>query len=573
MRPGIFVSFKQWKGRGISDKTTFGDALHLKLDLFNSFEGHVTMAELSSAHQKPKLIDEFLHGGTFWLLVACISAVFFFQEGINDLLVAWKMPEYSHGPLIPILSGLMFLRQLKTVPVNHGPVTDRGPGVALLIFAVLIGAGGKIIEINDIVAYALILWVGAILLISFGWKVGKHFWPPVVHLAFMLPLPGAVYYGVSTYLQGVSSELGVFFLHLIQVPVFLEGNIIDLGVFKLHVAEACSGLRYLFPILSFSYIFAILYQGPMWHKALLLLSAAPITVLMNSVRIALAGWIVNNFGLDHLEGFSHFFEGWVIFISCVLILFVLAWLLVKLRGEQKSLVEALDLESDGLATQARRISLVKPSAAMIFAAVMVGALAVSWQFAPKRAEVIFDREPFVLFPSQLGEWQLGSHQPLDPQVERVLGADDYLSVMLTRADTAPSVDLFVAWYQDQADGGVHSPEVCLPGAGWEIAQLEQIDVADQAGVPFSINRAIIQKGVTRMMVYFWYDQRQVRTASMYEAKLQLMLGRFMNGRDDSAIVRLTTLIDPDETEADAQRRLDEALKDTLAPLPKFIYGD
>jgi exosortase len=71
-----------------------------------------------------------------------------------------------------------------------------------------------------------------------------------------------------------------------SVPVFLEGNIIDLGVYKLHVAEACSGLRYLFPILSFSYIFAVLYKGPMWHKAVLLISAAPITVLMNSVRIA-----------------------------------------------------------------------------------------------------------------------------------------------------------------------------------------------------------------------------------------------------------------------------------------------
>ena len=86
-------------------------------------------------------------------------------------------------------------------------------------------------------------------------------WPPVLHLVYMLPLPGVLYYGLSTYLQGVSSELGVFFLQMLNVPVFLEGNIIDLGVYKLHVAEACSGLRYLFPILSFSYIFAVLYQG------------------------------------------------------------------------------------------------------------------------------------------------------------------------------------------------------------------------------------------------------------------------------------------------------------------------
>ena len=113
----------------------------------------------------------------------------------------------------------------------------------------------------------------AILLISFGWSQGKRFWPPVLHLVYMLPLPGVLYFKMSTFLQAISSELGVWFLQLMSVPVFLEGNIIDLGVYKLHVAEACSGLRYLFPILSFSYIFAVLYKGPMWHKAVLLLAA------------------------------------------------------------------------------------------------------------------------------------------------------------------------------------------------------------------------------------------------------------------------------------------------------------
>ena len=161
-----------------------------------------------------------------------------------------------------------------------------------MLIAVAVGAAGKLIEINDIVAYAAIIWVGGLLLISFGWATGKHFWPPVLHLIYMLPLPGVLYYETSTYLQWISSELGVYFLRLASVPVYLEGNIIDLGVFKLQVAEACSGLRYLFPILSFSYIFAVLYRGPVWHKAILLVSAIPITVFMNSVRIAVAGMIV-----------------------------------------------------------------------------------------------------------------------------------------------------------------------------------------------------------------------------------------------------------------------------------------
>jgi exosortase D (VPLPA-CTERM-specific) len=228
-----------------------------------------------------------------------------------------RLPEYSHGPLIPILSGLLFLRQLKEYPPEPGPKRDRWVGVTVILAAIAMGTLGKLANISDIVAYATILWVGGILLVSFGWKTGKHFWPPVLHLVYMLPLPGVLYFKLNTWLQLVSSELGVFFLQLANVPVFLEGNIIDLGVLRLHVAEACSGLRYLFPILSFSYIFAVLYRGPMWHKAVLLISAAPITVFMNSLRIAVAGIIAQRYGTDWLEGFTHFFEGWVIFAACV----------------------------------------------------------------------------------------------------------------------------------------------------------------------------------------------------------------------------------------------------------------
>ncbi|MFD2858357.1 exosortase [Seohaeicola zhoushanensis] len=298
--------------------------------------------------------------GIFWLVVATAAAGVFFVDGLDALLTAWQRPEYSHGPLIPVLSGLLFLRQLKSVPVEPGPKNDRWAGVTLLLFAIFCGALGKMSNISDVVAYATILWVGAILLISFGWNTGKHMWPPVLHLVYMLPLPGVIYFKLSTYLQFVSSELGVWFLQLMDVPVYLEGNIIDLGVMKLHVAEACSGLRYLFPILSFSYIFAVLYRGPIWHKAVLLISAAPITVLMNSVRIAVGGVLVQKLGIEWLEGFSHFFEGWVIFLICVLILFGLARLMLFLHPSKMSLVEALDLDTDGLMSQFTRLRHVYP---------------------------------------------------------------------------------------------------------------------------------------------------------------------------------------------------------------------
>src|SRR6056297_1529058 len=340
--------------------------------------------------------------GLFWLAVASLAAGWFFIDGLDALLAAWQLPEYSHGPLIPVLSALLFLRQLKDVPVDPGPKRDRWVGVTVVFAAIALGTLGKLSNIDDLVAYTTILWVGGILLVSFGWKTGKHFWPPVLHLVYMLPLPGVIYYKLSTSLQMVSSEFGVWLLQLMSVPVFLDGNIIDLGVMKLHVAEACSGLRYLFPILSFSYIFAVLYRGPMWHKAVLLISAAPITVFMNSLRIAAAGIIAQRYGTDWLEGFTHFFEGWVIFASCVAILFGLAWVLLLLQPKKMSLAEALDLETEGLGTQAARIRLVQPSAALMAAAGIGLAATLAFQALPERGAQTIERDNFALFPLALG---------------------------------------------------------------------------------------------------------------------------------------------------------------------------
>lgn len=219
------------------------------------------MALAETIRQTPRLLTSLATWGMFWLGIAILGVAFFFTEGFDKLFVEWQRPEYSHGPLIPILSGFLFLRQLKEVPVNAGPVNDRWVGVAVCFLALAIGGLGKLSGIPDIVAYALIFWVAGIVLVSFGWRNGWQFWPPVLHLVYMLPLPGTIYFKMSGQLQLISSELGVWFLQLASVPVYLEGNIIDLGVFKLHVAEACSGLRYLFPILSFSYIFAVLYRG------------------------------------------------------------------------------------------------------------------------------------------------------------------------------------------------------------------------------------------------------------------------------------------------------------------------
>ncbi|MCC0062811.1 MAG: VPLPA-CTERM-specific exosortase XrtD [Defluviimonas sp.] len=503
-------------------------------------------------------------------LVAASLPVFWI--GIVSLAAAWSTAEYSHGPLIPLISLYLFLRELRARPEGGGTETGRWTGLVVIALALAIAVLGNMMRIPDIVTYAMILWVGGVVLTVFGWKRGRSHQLPVLHLVFMLPLPQILYWKLTIFLQGLSSELGVWFAEMAGVAVYLEGNVIDLGVYKLQVAEACSGLRYLFPILSFSYLFAILYRGPFWHRVLLLLSAAPLTVLMNSVRIGVIGILVDRYGIEQAEGFLHVFEGWVVFLICVAILFGLAMFLQRLAPHPLTLSEAIDLDFDGLGPIFARILAIRPNRMLAAAAVVTLAASTAWQALPAPSAQLPPRETLALFPRDIGGWH-GSTVPLEADVEVVLGADDYVNAFYEQPGGGATVNFFVAWYARQTEGqGIHSPEVCLPTGGWEVFSLDEVrlDMAGTGYGSFDANRAVIQKGLSRQIVYYWFEGRGKRIANDFAAKMSVLSDSLFEGRTDGALVRFVTPIGPDETEADADARLLGFMRQSLPALPRFV---
>ncbi|WP_136637812.1 VPLPA-CTERM-specific exosortase XrtD [Pseudooceanicola onchidii] len=526
----------------------------------------------SSLSARPGWSLAALTPGFWWFVALNLAAIPIFWIGFVSLAQAWSTAEYSHGPLIPVISMYLFLRELRQYPPLPATVTDRGIGIWVTVLALVIASVGNLARIPDIVTYAYIVWVAGMVLTLFGWQRGRLHMLPVFHLIFMLPLPQFVYWQLTTYLQGVSSELGVWFVRMAGVSVYLEGNIIDLGVYKLQVAEACSGLRYLFPILSFSYLFAILYRGPVWHKAVLLLAAAPLTVLMNSFRIGMIGVLVNSYGIEQAEGFLHFFEGWIIFLSCIAILFAMAWALQKLTDEPRPLSEAIDLDTSGLGPIIGWVRQIQPSRALAVITLVTAMVSAVWLIGPSGNPEPVERESFTLFPSRLGDWS-STTRKLEPDIEEVLAADDYLNAtFVSHAELAP-VNMFIAFYNKQTEGqGIHSPEVCLPAGGWEIFSLEQkrVDFPETAYGSFEVNRAVIQNGTTQQLVYYWFEQRGKRMTNDFKAKLSVLKDGFTRGRTDGALVRFVTPIAPGESEALAEARLQKLMERGLSRLPQYL---
>jgi exosortase D (VPLPA-CTERM-specific) len=511
--------------------------------------------------------------GMAWFALLVLGSLPVFWMGLTFLGTTWMTPEYSHGPLIPLISLYLFLRELRDFPAadpDQAPI--RWPGIAVIMLGLAMGLLGNLAQIPDVVTYGIIVWTAGVVLTLFGWQQGRKHQLPVLHLIFMLALPGVIYWKMTIFLQGVSSVIGVWFVALMGIPVYLDGNVIDLGVYKLLVAEACSGLRYLFPILSFSYLTAILYRGPFWHKVVLFAAAAPISVLMNSFRIGMIGVMVNSYGIEQAEGFLHFFEGWVIFLLCIAILFLMAIALQRMTRDPKPLSEAIDLDFEGLPSQAKRIFNLPTSYGLIAAAVISTGLSLAFVLAPMPQSKLPDRDPFVLFPRAIGDWQ-GRLVEMEPDVLAVLDTDDYINSNYRNLKTGAVINFFSAYYEEQTDGSaIHSPEVCLPGSGWEMFEFEQTELSmpDTVYGTFPINRAIIQKGLSKQLVYYWFEQRGERMTNDYWVKLVVLYDRVVKGRSDGALVRFVTPIAKGESTEAADARMQEFLAGNLQYLPRFL---
>jgi exosortase len=107
------------------------------------------------------------------------------------------------------------------------------------------------------------------------------------------------------------------------VPAVREGNIILLPSARLEVAEACSGIRSLFSLLTLTVVYSYLAETKIGVRILLALMAVPIAVLANALRIAFTGLVVEYWGVERAEGTIHLLSGWLVFVASLALIFLL----------------------------------------------------------------------------------------------------------------------------------------------------------------------------------------------------------------------------------------------------------
>jgi exosortase D (VPLPA-CTERM-specific) len=492
----------------------------------------------------------------------------------------WTDENYSHGLLVPFV--IVFIvwsqRELLAASIKKSDLGLAWVGVIIAILLLLAGTLGAELFSQRI---SLVVMLAAVVVYFFGRKVLSLLAVPFALLLLAIPIPQIVFNRIALPLQMLASQMAVWGIRLFSVPTVRKGNVIDIlpngGIqpISLEVVEACSGIRSLMTLVTLALVlayftrsrdgggFANFSRSDLVRAALLMIAAVPIAVLTNATRVTATGVMTFEYGKQATEATIHDASGWLVYVVALVLLIGVNFGLKSLLnpGDAETLSREISDSLFSIQHSAFSIRVAWPFVAVL----IVAGVGVNW-FANRR-EVVPGRQSLTHLSSQLGGWQQrGSEIRFDKDVEDVLRASDYTMREYTSADGRVA-NLYVGYYATQRTGATyHSPLNCLPGAGWVMSEPQVVTIMTPDGRIFTANRYLLENGVYREVMLYWYQGRGRTEASEYRDKLNTILDSVSRRRTDGAMVRVMTDVGGDEVAAQtAAADLAGRLEDQLPP--------
>ena len=260
------------------------------------------------------------------VLVALLAV---YWSVISGLISDWSTDDnYSHGFFIVPLA--LYFAWERRAKIAATPVEPSLLGLVVVIgslFLLIAGLLGAELFLSRVSIVFTI--IGAILFL-FGWPMLRVLLFPVAFMLLMIPLPAIIFNKIAFPLQLLASNVGEYSIRSLDIPILREGNVLILANAKLEVAEACSGIRSLVSLFTLGLVFGYFVDHRVWVRTFIALSAIPVAILANGLRVASAGVAAHNYGTAGVEGLFHEFSGWVVFVIAFLMMFALQRLLQRL---------------------------------------------------------------------------------------------------------------------------------------------------------------------------------------------------------------------------------------------------
>jgi exosortase len=309
-------------------------------------------ASAASRHYAPALAlsESSSVPGTFWVLlgIGAVLFYFFFSIDVWNLGYRWYSDVgWSHGFLVPVFSVFLVGRswsRLTRLPLR--------PSYAIGIPVLLFGCISHIVFLAfgqyNCAEVAILITLIGLTLFLFGVDHLRLLWLPIIYLAFAIPPPDPLFVAATTPLQNLAASTAAMILPLTGIPASQNGvTIVIPGMDPLDVAEACSGMRMLVAFFALAVILGYSSDRPMWQKLVLAVSALPIAVFCNAMRVVGIGILYFRVNPDYARGSTHLLIGMLMLIPAGVLILALAWVLDHL------FVEAPDAAPAGAAVSGR----------------------------------------------------------------------------------------------------------------------------------------------------------------------------------------------------------------------------
>lgn len=269
-----------------------------------------------------------------YIQIALLAIIFFalFNHTILKLVNDWSTdPNFSHGFLIPfIVVYMIWSRKDELLDIN---TTKNSWGILIIVSGMVLHILGNVGAELFIMRTSMIVTILGIALFMTGWDFSKKIFVPVIYLFFMIPIPAIIWNKIAFPLQLFAASISGSVVDMIGISVLREGNVLHLANTSLEVVDACSGLRSLTSLLALGGAFAYISSLKPISKWLLFLSAVPIAVAVNVLRLTITAIMAEKIGPETAHGFLHDASGLIIFVIAFILLFLVY--IVLSRFEKK----------------------------------------------------------------------------------------------------------------------------------------------------------------------------------------------------------------------------------------------
>ncbi len=233
----------------------------------------------------------------------------------------WSVdPQYSHGFLVPLFAAGLLWSRRELIDVSKW--SPSWWGLVILLAGAALRLLGTFFYYEWFDFLSLIPVLAGVVLLVGGFSALRWTWPAVLFLFFMIPLPFSIEVALQGPLRQIGTACSTYLMQTLGLPALAEGNVIVMDEYRIGVEEACSGLRMLMIFFALSAAVALLSERPLWERILILLSAIPIALITNIMRITVTG-IFYLTGYEKLADLVfHDLAGWLMMPFALVLLWI-----------------------------------------------------------------------------------------------------------------------------------------------------------------------------------------------------------------------------------------------------------